>query len=68
VPSIGRDQDVGEHRIEEGSGDFDAVIVEHGEIVFEIVADFFGWAIQQRTKLGFEPLVIRQIPRLVGRP
>ena len=66
MPSIRRDQGVGEHRVEEWPGDFDAMIVKHGEIVFEIVADLFGWAIQQRTKLGFEPLVVGQIPRLVG--
>ena len=68
MPAVGRDQGVGEHGVEEWSGDFDAVMLEHGEIVFEIVADLFGRAAEQRTNLGFESLVVWQIPRLVGRP
>ena len=38
---LGLDERVGEHGVEEGAGDFEAVGEEDGEIELEIVTDFF---------------------------
>jgi hypothetical protein len=40
VAALGGGEGVGEHGVEEGACDGDAVGVEDGEVVFEIVADF----------------------------
>ena len=52
VPAIGGDENVGLHRVKEGPNDFNAVVVKHSEIVFEIVSDLFGTVAEERTKLG----------------
>ena len=60
----------GEHRVEQGTGDLDAVVVEDGEVVFEVVADLFGGAAERCAQMGDGGWQIgdREVPGFVGLP
>jgi hypothetical protein len=60
VPALGRDQGVGEHGVEERAGDFDAVVEQHGEVVFQVVADLFRGLVKRDLRSGRFGIRIRQ--------
>jgi hypothetical protein len=51
---LGLDERVGEHGVEEGAGDFEAVGEEDGEIELEIVTDFFDVGVGEEGAEFFE--------------
>jgi hypothetical protein len=51
---LGLDERVGEHGVEEGTGDFEAVGEEDGEVELEIVTDFFDVGVGEEGAEFFE--------------
>ncbi len=51
---LGLDERVGEHGVEEGAGDFEAVGEEDGEVELEIVTDFFDVGVGEEGAEFFE--------------
>ena len=54
VALLGLDERVGEHGVEEGAGDFEAVGEEDGEIELEVVTDFFDVGVGEEGAEFFE--------------
>ena len=68
VAALGGGEGIGEHGVEEGACDVDAFRVEDGEIVFQVVADFFCGAVEDGFDFREDVVGKREIPAFVGFP
>ena len=68
VAALGGGEGIREHGVEERAGDFDAVGVEDGEVVFEVVSDLFSGGFEDGLDVLEEGFVEGEIPAFVGFP